>query len=419
MRRAKRQRTARRRRGLLAPLVLLTLAVAMLPAGSTHAAFTDTVPQGVVLVEGAFVRAWLNQRWDENGSVAPLADSIERYAPGGGRLGTMTPEPVVDYTLLVTQLQVGVLDSLTLGVGLPLVLSTQVDPRVGWTPGEHQPQIGRVYSEEDFWEWAGSMGQKEPGPWEGNEGVASDTVLGLRWRFSDLMPDAMPRGLSTALGLMGALPTGRQVDPEEVAAGGTTLWELGFQGDIGLHLSADLRLHDVLDDRVLLAADVFYEHFFARTRDSPEGTLHPLLRTWAPYIGDTYEVHPGDYSGGALQLDVVAVRGPHWATWIVKKDPAVADTLPPLLRLMVQYRFVHQQQADWNSNFALWDAEQEELWRPGYRQQLQAQAIISLFGLGVPLQLYARYGSATLLPGRNARAADVVSLGARLPVPLF
>jgi len=382
-----------------------------------QAAFTDTVPQGIVLVDGSYVRAWLDQRWDNTGQSAPLADSMERYAPGGGRLGTLTPEPVVDYTLWVTQVQVGLLDSLTLGVGLPVVLSTRVDPRIGWIPGDHQAQIGRVYSKDDFWEWAGSMGQTEPGVWEGNQTVASDTVLGLRWRYSDHIPGVLPEGMSAALGVMGALPTGAQVDPEEVAAGGTTLWELGFQGDIGLHLSADYNFGELLDNRVLVAGDVFYEHFFTRTRDAPRGTRHPLLRTWAPYIGDTYGVQAGDYSGGALQLDVTAIRGPHWSTWIVRREQGA--NLPPLLRLMVQYRFVHQQQTDFRSDFALWDAEQEELWRPGYRQQLQAQAVISLFGLGIPVQLYARYASATLLPGRNARAADVVSLGARLPVPVF
>lgn len=395
---------------------LLGLVLSLAPSGSALAGFTETLHEGGVLVEGTFVMAWIDTRWDGSGSEAPLIDPIERYEPGGGYQGTIEARPSAEYLLWVTRLQFGILDQLSVGIGVPFALRTDVDPNLSWKPGDYQPGIGRAYSEADFWDWAASMGQSQPGSWTGNEGTLSDIVVGLRWRWTDVLDISPAVGFHSALSILGALPTGEPADPEEVAAAGTTLWDLHFQGDLAFHLAFEKRFDAELDGRLTLGLDVFYEVFFPRTRAAPVGTKHPLLLTQAPYVGDTYEVKPGDFSGFAFRADVVPYKGPVGKTWLTGDDAARAAALPPVLALWVQYSFVHLQQTDWRSELPAWDWEREKLWRPGYKNLVQVGLTLSLFRVGVPLQIYGIYQTATLIPGKNTRAADVLSIGLRIPL---
>ncbi|NOZ00794.1 MAG: hypothetical protein GXP54_02765 [Deltaproteobacteria bacterium] len=346
-------------------------------------------------------------------------DPIERYEPGGGKQGTITAHPDAEYDIFVARLQYGILDNLSVGIGFPVVLRTFVDPVLGWIPGDYQPQIGRPYSEQDFWEWAADMGQGRPGTWTGNRGRLSDIVLGARLRWSDWFDAFDKAGVGASLSIYGAIPTGKPADPEEVAAVGTTMWDLSFQGQLSIHLSFDKTFKRELDDRLTLGLDVFYDVFFEQERTSPRGVKNPLLLNYAPYIGDTYTIDPGDFTGFSVRADVVPYRGPAWDTWITKGDVVMANRLPPIIALSVVYTFTHLQQSYWYSDYEPWDWDREKLWKPGYKNILVFGATFSFFRLGAPLQLYVTYRTSTLIPGKNTRAADAISVGLRLPLKFW
>ena len=398
-------------------LVLASL-LAVLPAPA-WAGFTETLPQGMFLFDVGYSRSALSEAWDNDGDRASLVDEIVRYEPGGGRQGTLVPDATVVYDLMVFQLQYGVLDALSVGVGLPLVLRTAITPSFGWIPGDYQPALGRAYSQDDFWQWAASMGQSKPGSWSGNRGVPGDVVLGARLRFSDWIPGLRGSEWSLALQVLGALPTGRQADPEEVITAGTTMWDLHAQGDVGLHLGVDRTFRQALDDRLRLGVEVFYEALLPHRYTTPTGILNPLLLHLSPYVGKTYVIDPGDFLGGSFQVDGVPWRGPALPTWLCGHDPARAEALPPLLTLSVRYTFTGLLQSDWQSGSDLWDFTQEQRWRPGYKNVLTGTLLASLLRVGVPLQLYVSYRSLGLLPGRNTRAADVLTVGVRVPAKLW
>jgi hypothetical protein len=300
-------------------------------------------------------------------------------------------------------------------LGIPVVLSTTVDLNLQWIPGDYQNYLGRVYSEQDFWQWAESMGQPKPGDWTGNQGVLSDIILGIRYRFSDDVPFLAERGLRMGAMVMGALPTGSPPPKEEIAAAGTTMWDLHSQGELCLHLAME---KDILQ-RFTLGVDLFYEFLFRHEYDTPEGTKNPLLMKAKPYVGATYTLDPGDFAGVAVQLEAVAVYGPALATWLSNNDAAAAENLPPLLKLSIIYRYTHVGQSDWESDSAIWDWEKEKLWMPGHKNTLWAKATISLMRLGIPVQLYVAYRNQSWLAGKNIRAADVIAGGIQVPAKFW
>ena len=214
----------------LVPLVL----VSVVRPGPARAGYTDTLDQWMILVDAAYMQAWLDKRWDNDGAEAALIDPIERYEPGGGLQGVLRPSPSAQYQLFVTQLQVGLLDNLSLGVGLPVVLRSKVDLGLAWEPGDYQPSVGRVYSEEDFWAWAQSMGQSKPEDWEGNKGTLSDMILGLRLRWSHWVPAMEARGWFGAVSLFAGLPTGKSPDPEQLGATGNDALRPALPGRRGV-----------------------------------------------------------------------------------------------------------------------------------------------------------------------------------------
>ena len=152
-----------------------------------------------------------------------------------------------------------------------------------------------------------------------------------------------------------------------------------------------------------------------RTYKTATGKRNPLLMTWAPYVGDTYQIDGGDWWGLQLNADFSPFAGPTFATYITKGDMEKAHKLPRLLTFSARYFFLATGQSDWISDSPLWEYDgREELWRPGDKQTFVFAATLSLLRLGAPLQLFARYRTQTLIPGRNTRAADVVFLGVRL-----
>lgn len=132
----------------IAPLAVLLLA---LLCTSAWAGFTETLPKGAFMLDEGFVHSWLDKTWDNDGNAMPLIEDIKRYEPGGGKQGVLIPKPNAKFYILINKLQYGILDDLSVGLGVPVVLGTTIDPNLQWESGDYQRQIGRTYSEDDFW----------------------------------------------------------------------------------------------------------------------------------------------------------------------------------------------------------------------------------------------------------------------------
>ena len=391
---------------------LLILALLILPCAA-FAGFTETLPAGTWLVDIGFVMSDLNSKWDNENKRVPLIDDLKRFEPGAGIQGILKPEARAQLGVLVNQLHYGVFDNWLVGVGIPVLAYTKVDPKFNWEKGDYQWNLGRPYSESDFWEWAGSMGQPEPEAWEGNKWVLSDILLATRWRFTDKLEWFQDNQVSMAVLAMGALPTGRQQDPEEVVTSGTTTWDLQSNGELGLHLSLDKTFKESMDGRFGLGWDLFYEMRLPHKYRSPEGTKNPLMLNFRPFIGKYYTQKGGDFSGASFQIDVVPYKGPALGTWLVKGDVEKAQALPPMLSFNLRYTFTHVQQSDWDSESPIWDYEMEKGWRPGFKNSIGAQMVVSLLRVGMPMQPYVSYRNLTLIPGQNVRAPNVLTAGSR------
>ncbi|MBX5484862.1 MAG: hypothetical protein IRZ16_23825 [Myxococcaceae bacterium] len=393
----------------------LLFGTALLSA-SARADETQTLPRGVFLLDVQYAQSTLDKQWDGEGHAQPLIADVVRYEPGGGLQGILTAHPVVRFDWLITQLLYGVTDELTVGALLPVSLRTRIDTNLGWTPGEYQPQLGRPYSQEDFWQWAESMGQPRPAAvWEGNRGAPADLVLLARWRFQP--PAFLERiGVTPAATLMLALPTGRNADPEELVAAGTNGWEIHSYGDAEAHLSAKKALFTDTGglERATLSADVFFAWLRPRTFETPTGARNPLLLTYQPYVGDTYVIDGGDWLGGTLTIDLALLAGPTHATRVSNGDLAQAQKLPALISLNASYTYVATGQTWWRSDSALWDYDREEAWQPGEKHIFRINGFVSFMRLGVPLQLYATYRTQELIPGRFTRPSSVLGGGARV-----
>ena len=393
--------------------------ILVLWTSSARARFTTTVPKGTFVLDNTFFISQLSTAYDNNGNAKSLIDPIYRYEPGGGMQGIIIPDVKVRFYVYLLQLMYGITDSVSVGIGFPIVLKTTVSPNLGWKSGDYQWSLGRAYSGTDFWQWADSMGQPRPGNWSGNSGTLGDIVLGLRWKFTDLIGWCKKNSLSAAIAIMGALPTGRQADPENILGVGTHMWDLYSQGELAFHLSVEKGFPKLLDNRLFIGVDVFYEFFFQHTYTTPKGTKSPLLLTYQPYVGDTYKIDPGDFVGAAIAVDIVAIRGPAMRTWLVKYDKKKAAKLPPMLTFNFEYRHVHTMQSWWTSKSKIWDWDREKSWRPGYKNVLGGKLVLSLLRVGVPFDLYVGYRNQTWIGGKNTRAANVVITGIRFPMKFW
>ena len=82
-------------------------------------------PSMAFLMDESVIFAWLDSRYDNHGNEIPIIDELERYEPGAGLQGILRPKPEVKNLLLISQLQFGILDNLSFGLGIPVVLKTR------------------------------------------------------------------------------------------------------------------------------------------------------------------------------------------------------------------------------------------------------------------------------------------------------
>ncbi len=375
----------------------------LLCSWSALAAETTVLPKGGWMLDAAYMFSWIDKQWANYESL-PLVEEIRRYEPGQGLQGILRPRPKAEFDFLMLQLMYGVTDRLTVGAYVPIVLRTRISTNIEWQPGDYQSTLGRPYSLQDFWGWAGSMGQQPvPDHWTGSRKRPEFEWMKkhhFRW----------------ATQLQVVLPTGTNADPEEAVSVGTNMWELHSAGDVEVHLSADKQF--LVDDKGIyrfnVGLDLFYAFMRPREYKGGHGLKNPLLNNTAPYVGETYWVDGGDWLAGTLSVDVVPWIGPALPTFVSGQSAERAAALPPMLMLTLSYTRIQTFQSDWQSNSPLWDYDREKYWQAGEKNILRATLTVSLLRVGAPLQIYARYQAGDLIPGRYTRPANIFSAGVRV-----
>jgi hypothetical protein len=393
------------------PMVLCVLWATL-----STAAETTTLPKGAFNLDMGYLYSSIDKQWSGERKALPLIEAIPRYEPGAGLQGILSARPQAEFHVILFQLFYGITERLTAGIFVPIVLETRVQTNLSWAPGDFQSALGRSYSEDDFWAWAQSLGQpRVPQTWKGNSPALSDIVLAGRYLLPEFewMTASHFRWTGT---LQVALPTGKNFDPEEAVSVGTNLWELHSAGDVEAHLSADKAFWvDAFGvAKLSVGADVGYAFLRPREYAAGQGTRNPLLNNVAPYVGNTYIVDGGDWLMSTLSLDFSPLVGPTRASMMSGNNLEAAQHLPPLATLSVGVTHVRTLQSDWRSQSALWDWDKEKYWQPGDKTAVKGSLTVSLFRLGLPLQLYAQFRNQDVFPGRFTRPANVYGAGIRV-----
>ena len=389
--------------------ILLTVALLLagLP-GPSLAGIADTPPQGIVVLESTFVRSEVDRRYGDGGRELDLADPVERFAPTGEFQGNLLIPGTHRVQAVVTRMAIGVTDEIALGVVVPYFVEQKTRLNLGWEPGDFIPEFDRVMTQDDFWDWAGGLGQPRPENWRGTSRLG-DVILAA------LVNVVREPGIQVTALMFGNTFTGGEAPPEQLGSNGTSGFHLITNGDLGLHLLSDWSLPDhPWLDRFTFSLDLYYEFFLPRTRPTPRGLVHPLILLEAPFVGDSYEVDRGDIFGAAPSLSVDLVRGPRGTTWLTEKNPALQDAFPAVLSFRVRYNPFRTFDTRYTSESPVWDSEQEEDNRALYKNSITLGLNPSLLRVGVPVDLTAAYLSQTWLPGRAFRPTDAWQIGARL-----
>lgn len=391
------------------------LLLIVLVSARSFAVETQVLPKSAFLFDFAYWKSSIDKQWSGDGKPISLIEPNRRYEPGAGLQGVLSANPRAEFDFVIVQALYGITDRLTAVLYVPIVVRSQVKTNLSWQPGDYQSQLGRAYSFDDFWAWAGSLGQpRVPDQWQGGVQL-SDIVLGARY----LLPEfewMSQIGFRWAATLQVALPTGSNADPEEAVSVGTNLWELHAAGDIEAHLSADksFLVDEYGVNRLNIGADLSYAFFRPREYKAGRGTKNPLLNNIAPYVGNTYIVDGGDWVAGTVSVDFSPIYGPVRASIVSGGSVERAHALAPLLTISLAYTRVQTFQSDWRSDSPLWDYDKEKYWQPGSKNILKATATVSFLRLGLPLQVYARYQTADLIPGAYTRPANIFSAGIRV-----
>lgn len=366
-------------------------------AAPLWAGFADTPGKGVFVLDVALQNPRSRYRFDDGGQRRNLADDIVMYDPAGNRLGTISAPARHHDRVLLTQLIYGITEDWTVAVIVPYFMRTETELNLAWKPGAYAADLGRPYSEEDFWQFAESMGQRKPPDFKARNRLG-DIILGGVASF------AKTATYQTAALFFASTRTGTQADPEVLGATGTTGFELQSNGDVGLHLLGDYALVGRYGEggpRLSLGGEVFYEWFFPRRFKTAKGRLNPLMLNEGLYAGDTYLVIPGDWLGGSLGLQWTMIQGTDSPSWITAKNPQLQKTLPPLLSVQPIVKYIRFFGNRYRSDSPFFDRRQNQLHPNGFRVTARLKAALNLLRYGVPLSLYYEYADQELIPGRS------------------
>ena len=387
-------------------LAVLWLLVSEAP--QALAGWADTLPKHGMIVETSFSENIIATQFDSHGQDEPLAD-FDMYAPTGEYLGTIVAPARATTRSWVTKVALGLTDRFTMALIFPVLTGRRVQLNLDWTEGDFSNELGRPYSEDDFWQWANSMGQPTPEDWEGPAAL-SDIVVGGFYNFVN------HKNLTfTVLGIVNTR-TGEDRDPEVLGAYGTTLYELGFAGDLGAHALFDFKFPGTLFARTTFSAELFYEYLFERSYRASTGKINPLVTNDAPYTGDSYRVKPGDYYGYGVGVDFCLIRGRRTPTWLTRADPEFQGILPALLNMGFAFHNFFAFPSNFHSQSTQWDDEQEAdgLNKALRKCTLSAKATLSLLRYGCPLDLFVKYTDQELIKGKNFRPITGWEFGLRI-----
>lgn len=371
-------------------LARLFAALALLAPAAAFAGYADVPGKGTFVADVSYQRATVRGAFDERGRYGNLNEDIVMYDPAGTPLGTISV-PAYHYdNVLLTQVFYGFTDKFAAGVIVPYFLDSVTELRLQWTPGAYASDLGRPYSEDDFWRFAGSMGQDKPGDFSAHNRLG-DIVLGGLYQITKT------RRYQLGVLSFASTRTGELADPEVLGASGTTGYELQSNGDVGLHALGDY----FVNPRISVGGEVFYEWFFPRRLPSAEGKINPLLSYEGRYNGGGYLTIPGDWIGGVVGADFTLLRGTNEPSWITRSNPAMQKTLPALLTVKPQFKTTRFFGERTRSKSAFFDAERNRDKPSGVRYNLEIQATTNLLRYGAPLGLYYKYVNQELVPGRN------------------
>ncbi|MFC1889630.1 hypothetical protein ACFL4G_07735 [Thermodesulfobacteriota bacterium] len=372
------------------------------------AGWADTLPKHGMVIETSFLSNVVRTQFDEKRQEEPLAE-IDMYAPTGEFLGTIVANAEALTQTLVTQIAVGVTDRLTMAIAIPLVTHRQVDLGLDWEEGDFSNDLGRPYSEDDFWAWAGSMGQDKPPDWMDTDATVGDIILVLLYNFVN-----RPRFAFTTMGFVNT-GSGEDPDPEILGAYGTTMFDFGFMGDIGLHALIDFKFPETrFLKRVTLGLEPYYEHFWDRRYKAPTGRDNPLISNDAPYIGDHYPMQPGDYFGYNAGIHVELIKGPKKPSWLTRSNPEFQAMMPAILSLDLLFSHMLSFDSIYESKSEVWNDEKEEDNAAADKFTLGGKVTLSLLRYGIPLDIYAKYSNQEIIAGKNFTPIIGWGLGARI-----
>ncbi len=371
------------------------------------AGLADTPPQGIVILETRYGNTEVDGRYDGHGVLQNLADDVNRFAPTGEFQGKITVPGVHKAQYEITTLATGITDWLAFAMVWPFFWEQKTELNLGWTPGDFIPEFNRQMTGDDFWAWAGSLGQPKPPDWSDVDRTGDLLLATLVNVYRE--PWAQVTGF-----LFGNTFTGHKANPEILGNVGTSGFDFVTNGDIGFHLESDWRVPDSAIDRFTLSFDLFYEHYLPRTFTSPVGKYNPLIVDYAPYIGPTYKVIRGDIYGAGTTIRFDVFRGPEEPSWLTKTNPEFQKALPAVFGIQAAYTHLRAFDTKYESLSQVWDSEQEDDNKALYKHNFKFSGQLSLLRYGLPLDFVGGYMSQTLIPGHNFRPADGFDIGFRL-----
>ena len=367
-----------------------TLLAVLAAAPAAFAGFADTPGKSTFVLDVNYQYAYTNHNFDDQGKLVNLNDDIVMYDPAGTALGTISV-PAFHYDkVLLTQAFYGFTEKFAAGVVVPYFLDSKTELNLNWTAGAYAGDLGRPYTESDFWQFAGSMGQAKPGDFQAKSRLG-DVVLGGVYGLKKT-----PRWQTSLLGFV-STRTGTLADPEILGASGTTGFELQTNGDAGLHVLGDY----FFNPRISAGGELFYEAFFPRRLKSAFGKVNPLLSYEGRYNGGGYLVVPSDWVGGSAGVQFVLLRGTQEPSWITRGNPAMQKTLPPLLTVRPALKYTRFFGNRYRSDSPYFDLTQDRRHPGGFRWNFDFVAALNFLRYGVPLGPYYQYHTQEWIAGRN------------------